>query len=351
MNVFGSRLCAAMYDSIAAISSFTLRKTPRRIRLSVMSLNHRSIRFSHELSTCSCGADLSRSGAVRGTQRRIRRVPMIVGCATAIALGGVLVGDFTLRRSGRTWWEVLPLDVTMFALRTNSFEAAAELKRRISAHAVPATTVAEVLKRGRGGHISRDFDLSDSLYEVVFGNPEVGTQFIADTCTVVAASWGIEWTPAADSPGTYRVPLKFRALEQRAYFVRIEAVRINGVTCEWSLAVPLPGTTNESVVGRRVFIDAADLCVKLGSPVSASGATLDVDLLIVTGPVWLAASLDPLIDSNSSAPRSRPLHSEVDDADNAWRVNAIIAPKTINVALPASGRVDAPAIRSESPRP
>jgi len=42
VNVFGSRLCAA-------ISSFTLRNTPRRIRLSAMSLNHRSIRFSHEL--------------------------------------------------------------------------------------------------------------------------------------------------------------------------------------------------------------------------------------------------------------------------------------------------------------
>jgi len=49
LNVFGSRLCAAMYDSIAAISSFTLRNTPRRIRLAAMSLNHRSIRFSHEL--------------------------------------------------------------------------------------------------------------------------------------------------------------------------------------------------------------------------------------------------------------------------------------------------------------
>jgi len=35
-------------SSIAAISSGTLLKTPRRIRLRVISPNHRSTRFTHE---------------------------------------------------------------------------------------------------------------------------------------------------------------------------------------------------------------------------------------------------------------------------------------------------------------
>src|SRR6266540_1926695 len=47
-NGFGSSLCACRYSSIAAISSGTLRNTPRRIALSVSSRNHRSTRFSQD---------------------------------------------------------------------------------------------------------------------------------------------------------------------------------------------------------------------------------------------------------------------------------------------------------------
>src|SRR6266540_4362405 len=47
-NGFGSSLCACRYSSIAAISSGTLRNTPRRIALSVRSRNHRSTRFNHD---------------------------------------------------------------------------------------------------------------------------------------------------------------------------------------------------------------------------------------------------------------------------------------------------------------
>src|SRR6266511_672006 len=47
-NGFGSSLCACRYSSIAALSSGTLRNTPRRIALSVSSRNHRSTRFNHD---------------------------------------------------------------------------------------------------------------------------------------------------------------------------------------------------------------------------------------------------------------------------------------------------------------
>jgi thiosulfate/3-mercaptopyruvate sulfurtransferase len=48
-NGLGSSLWALRYSSIAATRSGTLWNTPRRMALSVSSLNHRSTRFSHEL--------------------------------------------------------------------------------------------------------------------------------------------------------------------------------------------------------------------------------------------------------------------------------------------------------------
>ena len=44
----GSWLWTAMYSRIADYKSFTLRNTPRRIRLLVSSANHRSTKLIHE---------------------------------------------------------------------------------------------------------------------------------------------------------------------------------------------------------------------------------------------------------------------------------------------------------------
>ena len=49
MKGFGSSFQCSAHVVIAAVRSATLVNTPRRRRLSVSSLNQRSIRFNHEL--------------------------------------------------------------------------------------------------------------------------------------------------------------------------------------------------------------------------------------------------------------------------------------------------------------
>jgi len=52
MKGLGSVFQWAAQVVMASASSATLVKVPRRRRLSVSSLNHRSTRFSHELEAC-----------------------------------------------------------------------------------------------------------------------------------------------------------------------------------------------------------------------------------------------------------------------------------------------------------
>lgn len=47
-NGFGSSFQCSVHISSASMSSSTLVKRPRRRRLSVSSLNHRSTRFNHD---------------------------------------------------------------------------------------------------------------------------------------------------------------------------------------------------------------------------------------------------------------------------------------------------------------
>ena len=89
MNGFGSSFQAEAQVVIASVSSGTLVKAPRRSRLSVSSLNQRSMRFSQELDV----------GVKRRCHRRRSR------CANQVVISGALWAE----RLSSTTWTASPL--------------------------------------------------------------------------------------------------------------------------------------------------------------------------------------------------------------------------------------------------
>lgn len=286
---------------------------------------------------CSCGADLSRRGAVRLTGRRRRRPMLIVGWS---ALGSALVLiaiDIGLRSAGSNWWRFAPLSLAISGAKGRSSEAVSELLRRAKRDQIPpAAALALVTSRElsqRSHFISDILPLNARLIETIDADPAFADQLTQAIATLrIKASYGA-WIdgPAPNDTFTCSIDCPTSTPADWIAF-RVEAVRIDGIRCTWSLSPPPPSQSPVNRLGRRVVRGEAFLhCIpdELTGMTGLMGNVIECDVIIIRAVDAFAAPLDPLIDS--AAP------------PEAWGVDAIVGRKTLTSPMPGrSGQGLAP---------
>ncbi|MBL9147509.1 MAG: hypothetical protein JNM94_02330 [Phycisphaerae bacterium] len=277
--------------------------------------------------TCACGATLDGSNdstfrstrRVRGRRVRSRRGKLGVVALVAL-LAAILTTDAVLRARGLTWWRVVPEFVVIQGVESRSKDAREEAERRAVAGTLSVDGAQDLIARAVSAGM---YDLDESVARTALGAPSSREAFLARFFNVTASPT-IDWQKAEPAPnGTVKLRVINIYSPFVTSFVRLEAVRIDGVQVPWRLE--RDETVGSFGTGHRILLDRGDLFCTPLAPLSPSGSKVEIDVTLALGPHTLGVPFDPYID---------PPLGDTARPPSEWCVPVTSITRTIRCVLP-----------------